>query len=94
MLLKALVKEVKSGLTLSRQNDDTKQSAPHRGNVPWDNGQDWCTLIGSTSDTTERRRSAFFVQADELERIKGYIRHAMIIYKRGDYMRKLCKRSL
>lgn len=75
MLLKALVNEVKSGLTLSRQNDDTRQSAPHGGKVPKDSGQDWCTSMGSTSDTTERRRVAFSVQADELERIKRYIRH-------------------
>lgn len=67
MLLKALVKEGKSGLTLSRQNADTRQSAPYEGKDPWDNGQDWCTSMGNTSDTTERRRAAFSLQADELE---------------------------
>lgn len=70
MLPRALVKESKSWLTLSRQKDDTRQSAPEGGKNPGDNGQDWCTSRGSTLDTTERRRVAFSAQADELEKIK------------------------
>lgn len=74
------MKESKSWLTLSRQKDDTRQSAPEGGKNSGDNGKDWCTSTGSTSDTTKRRRVAFSAQADELEKIKKVQDTGLVYY--------------
>lgn len=63
---KALVKAARSGLTLSRQKDDTRQFAPPEGRASGAIGCGQCTSIGRMSLTTLRSFAAFSVQAEGL----------------------------
>lgn len=66
MCPRALVKAGRSGLTLSRQKQDTRQSAPAAGRLPGAIGWDLCTSMGRMSAMTCRSLAALSVHAEGL----------------------------
>lgn len=65
---RALVKAAKSGLTLSRQKHETRQSAPAEGTASWARGWGRCTSMGRMSAMTWRSLAAFSVHSEGLYR--------------------------